>query len=153
GTSGIRNGARCRNGAPMAEPGEFSFGGDRRPARGVCAADARGRRAGARPLERSRMRWLRTHHHWDAGTNEASRRGFERGASTTASWKRGAMTAKKSGKAGRGARVRTATIARNTNETRIELELTIEGKGRYKVSTGIRFFDHMLELFTRHGAF
>jgi imidazoleglycerol-phosphate dehydratase len=33
------------------------------------------------------------------------------------------------------------------------LELTIEGSGRYKISTGIRFFDHMLELFTRHGAF
>ena len=42
---------------------------------------------------------------------------------------------------------------RNTNETRIEIELTIEGQGQYKVSTGIRFFDHMLELFTRHGAF
>ena len=49
--------------------------------------------------------------------------------------------------------VRTATIVRNTTETRIELELTIEGSGRYKISTGIRFFDHMLELFTRHGAF
>ena len=33
------------------------------------------------------------------------------------------------------------------------MQLTIEGSGRYKVSTGIRFFDHMLELFTRHGAF
>ena len=33
------------------------------------------------------------------------------------------------------------------------MELTIEGSGRYKISTGIRFFDHMLELFTRHGAF
>jgi len=49
--------------------------------------------------------------------------------------------------------VRTSTVVRNTTETRIELELTIEGKGRYKISTGIRFFDHMLELFTRHGAF
>ena len=48
---------------------------------------------------------------------------------------------------------RTATIVRNTTETRIDLELVIEGGGRYKVSTGIRFFDHMLELFTRHGAF
>ena len=42
---------------------------------------------------------------------------------------------------------------RNTTETRIAIQLTIEGKGQYKVSTGIRFFDHMLELFTRHGAF
>jgi imidazoleglycerol-phosphate dehydratase len=48
---------------------------------------------------------------------------------------------------------RTATIARITSETRIELELAIEGQGRYNISTGIRFFDHMLELFTRHGAF
>ena len=48
---------------------------------------------------------------------------------------------------------RAATIARHTAETRIDLRLTIEGQGRYHVSTGIRFFDHMLELFTRHGAF
>jgi imidazoleglycerol-phosphate dehydratase len=48
---------------------------------------------------------------------------------------------------------RTATLDRNTTETKIALRLTIEGQGRYTVSTGIRFFDHMLELFTRHGAF
>ena len=48
---------------------------------------------------------------------------------------------------------RSATVVRNTAETRIELELVIEGKGQYKVSTGIRFFDHMLELFSRHGGF
>jgi imidazoleglycerol-phosphate dehydratase len=48
---------------------------------------------------------------------------------------------------------RTASMDRNTTETRIAIRLTIEGKGRYKISTGIRFFDHMLELFTRHGAF
>ena len=48
---------------------------------------------------------------------------------------------------------RTAAIDRKTAETQIALKLTIEGTGRYKVSTGIRFFDHMLELFTRHGAF
>lgn len=51
------------------------------------------------------------------------------------------------------ARKRTAAIARKTAETQIDLQLTIEGSGKYKVSTGIRFFDHMLELFTRHGAF
>lgn len=50
-------------------------------------------------------------------------------------------------------RARTAVIARHTAETRIDLQLTIEGKGRYKISTGIRFFDHMLDLFTRHGGF
>ncbi|HVW10662.1 MAG TPA: imidazoleglycerol-phosphate dehydratase HisB [Bryobacteraceae bacterium] len=48
---------------------------------------------------------------------------------------------------------RTAKIERNTKETRISGELRIEGRGRYDISTGIRFFDHMLELFTKHGAF
>jgi imidazoleglycerol-phosphate dehydratase len=49
--------------------------------------------------------------------------------------------------------VRKSAVARDTNETRVAIALTIEGKGIYKISTGIRFFDHMLELFTRHGAF
>jgi imidazoleglycerol-phosphate dehydratase len=49
--------------------------------------------------------------------------------------------------------VRRAILDRNTTETKITLRLAIEGQGRYTVSTGIRFFDHMLELFTRHGAF
>jgi imidazoleglycerol-phosphate dehydratase len=48
---------------------------------------------------------------------------------------------------------RVAALERNTTETKIALKLVIEGQGRYTVSTGIRFFDHMLELFTRHGAF
>ncbi|HMC75543.1 MAG TPA: imidazoleglycerol-phosphate dehydratase HisB, partial [Vicinamibacterales bacterium] len=49
--------------------------------------------------------------------------------------------------------MRRAVIDRQTRETSIKLTLGIEGKGRYAISTGIRFFDHMLELFTRHGAF
>ena len=49
--------------------------------------------------------------------------------------------------------VRASVVERNTAETRIAIQLTIEGSGQYTVSTGIRFFDHMLELFTRHGAF
>jgi imidazoleglycerol-phosphate dehydratase len=49
--------------------------------------------------------------------------------------------------------VRRALIERNTTETQIRLRLTLDGRGRYDVSTGIRFLDHMLELFTRHGAF
>jgi imidazoleglycerol-phosphate dehydratase len=49
--------------------------------------------------------------------------------------------------------VRRGVIKRDTTETQIALTLTIEGRGRYEVRTGIRFFDHMLELFTRHGAF
>jgi len=49
--------------------------------------------------------------------------------------------------------MRKAAIDRVTKETKIKLRLTIEGKGRHRVSTGIRFFDHMLELFANHGAF
>ena len=49
--------------------------------------------------------------------------------------------------------MRRALIDRKTTETHIRVALTIEGRGRYKVSTGIRFLDHMLELFARHGAF
>ena len=45
--------------------------------------------------------------------------------------------------------MRTATVQRDTKETRISGSLKIEGRGRYEISTGIRFFDHMLELFTR----
>ena len=48
---------------------------------------------------------------------------------------------------------RTATINRKTTETQIALTLNVDGQGAYTVSTGIRFFDHMLELFTRHGGF
>ncbi len=48
---------------------------------------------------------------------------------------------------------RTGKIDRDTTETTIRLRLAIDGNGSYTVSTGIRFFDHMLELFTRHGGF
>ena len=49
--------------------------------------------------------------------------------------------------------MRKASLHRSTSETDIQLSLTLEGQGRYEVSTGIRFLDHMLELFARHGAF
>ncbi len=49
--------------------------------------------------------------------------------------------------------MRKAKLHRVTTETDIALALTIEGQGRYQISTGIRFLDHMLELFARHGAF
>jgi imidazoleglycerol-phosphate dehydratase len=49
--------------------------------------------------------------------------------------------------------MRKASIERNTKETRIKASLKIEGLGVYNISTGIRFFDHMLELFTKHGGF
>jgi imidazoleglycerol-phosphate dehydratase len=49
--------------------------------------------------------------------------------------------------------VRRGVIERTTTETRIHLRIGLEGRGRYQVTTGIRFLDHMLELFARHGAF
>jgi imidazoleglycerol-phosphate dehydratase len=49
--------------------------------------------------------------------------------------------------------LRKARIERITKETDIRLALTVDGKGRYNISTGIRFFDHMLELFAHHGGF
>src|SRR5580700_10685466 len=63
------------------------------------------------------------------------------------------MSTKKATKSATQKKLRTSVVERNTAETRIYIQLTIEGQGKYKVTTGIRFFDHMLELFTRHGAF
>ncbi len=47
---------------------------------------------------------------------------------------------------------RVATIHRKTSETDIRLKLNLDGRGKARISTGIRFFDHMLELVARHGA-
>ena len=49
--------------------------------------------------------------------------------------------------------MRKARLHRKTAETEIRIALTIEGRGKYEVSTGIHFLDHMLELFARHGGF
>ena len=49
--------------------------------------------------------------------------------------------------------MRRAVIDRQTSETAISLSLVLDGRGRYEVATGIRFLDHMLELFARHGGF
>ena len=49
--------------------------------------------------------------------------------------------------------MRKATIQRDTKETQIGGTLKIEGRGRYDITTGIRFLDHMIELFTKHGGF
>ncbi len=48
---------------------------------------------------------------------------------------------------------RKATIHRKTNETDIRLKLNLDGHGKARIATRIRFFDHMLELVARHGAF
>ena len=49
--------------------------------------------------------------------------------------------------------MRRGVIERTTTETAISIRLTLDGRGRYDVRTGVRFLDHMLELFTRHGGF
>src|SRR5271170_1885751 len=49
--------------------------------------------------------------------------------------------------------MRSASLVRDTKETQIRGSLKLDGRGKYEVSTGIRFFDHMLELFTKHGGF
>jgi imidazoleglycerol-phosphate dehydratase len=46
---------------------------------------------------------------------------------------------------------RTATITRVTRETQITVRLQLDGRGKSEISTGIPFFDHMLDLVTRHG--
>jgi imidazoleglycerol-phosphate dehydratase len=50
-------------------------------------------------------------------------------------------------------KARASAFDRRTTETMIRGRLVVDGQGRYEVRTGIRFLDHMLELFTRHGAF
>jgi len=50
-------------------------------------------------------------------------------------------------------KTRKASVERVTKETQIRGSLVIDGHGTYQVSTGIRFFDHMLELFAKHGGF
>jgi len=48
---------------------------------------------------------------------------------------------------------REAKVYRKTNETEVRVRLNLDGRGQYKIKTGIGFFDHMLGLFTRHGLF
>ena len=49
--------------------------------------------------------------------------------------------------------MRRARVDRRTTETEIQLAIDLDGRGRYTVATGVRFLDHMLELFARHGGF
>jgi imidazoleglycerol-phosphate dehydratase len=50
-------------------------------------------------------------------------------------------------------KARSTKLRRQTSETDIRIALAVDGRGQYNISTGIRFLDHMLELFARHGAF
>ena len=48
---------------------------------------------------------------------------------------------------------RIASVERKTRETDVRVEIDLDGTGEYQVSTGVPFFDHMLESFAKHGAF
>lgn len=49
--------------------------------------------------------------------------------------------------------MRAFKVKRDTNETKIQLELNIDGTGKYSITTGIPFFDHVLSSFAKHGSF
>jgi imidazoleglycerol-phosphate dehydratase len=49
--------------------------------------------------------------------------------------------------------VRRGVVNRKTTETSVRIRIDVDGRGRYEIRTGVRFLDHMLELFTRHGGF
>lgn len=49
--------------------------------------------------------------------------------------------------------MRTAEITRDTNETSVKLSINLDGNGTRQIATGIGFFDHMLDLFAKHGLF
>ena len=124
----------------LAEPGKFCAGADRAQPRGVCPRHESARDSGARPVVGLRLRRLRSHHRRLAGTH-----GTPSG--------RAARDLEGNWLGRRGRRHETSSIERKTQETAIRAVLNIDGRGQYKVSTGIRFFDHMLELFARHGGF
>lgn len=74
-------------------------------------------------------------------------------SSSTSDATKKSRTRATSGADGKEARKRSACVERNTKETQIQLELELDGSGQYDVSTGIPFFDHMLESFARHALF
>ncbi len=130
----------CPGNSLLAEPGKFCAGADRAQPRGFCPRHESARDSGARPVVRFRLRRLRSHHRRLAGTH-----GTPSG--------RAARDLARDRLERRDTAMRRARIVRKTQETAIRAVLNIDGRGRYKVSTGIRFFDHMLELFARHGGF
>src|SRR5215212_8952054 len=122
----------------LAERGEFRD--DWRRRRGAAVrGDARGTR---RPCSRQ-----------ITGPGDARLHPGDRGSNGT--YRRRDRGARISGRAEAGLmrKARSASFDRRTTETRIAGKLVIDGAGKYDISSGIRFFDHMLELFTRHGGF
>src|ERR1035437_8264699 len=105
------------------------------------------------------MRGVRAHHDWCGRACDARPGGVEGIACRDWMGARASQRASESASQREGVGVmstdamRTETVKRDTTETQIALTLTIDGQGVYSVSTRIRFFDHMLELFTRHGGF
>src|SRR5512140_843343 len=114
----------------LAQPGKFRARVSGAKLQAVYPANEKSRNPGARPFGRLRLPGLRPHHCWNSRTQSAYALGVARGPGATRP-----ETA--------GGRMRKAALDRTTKETSIKLRLTIEGRGRYKISTGIRFFDHM----------
>src|SRR5439155_23250179 len=113
----------------LEERGEFRPRVRRRASRGAREGRGRSRDLHSGSLGRGWLRRLRPHRHWRRRTHAALHRSDARGA------------------------MRRGLIDRRTTETQIVLSINLDGGGRYQVRTGIRFFDHMLELVARHGAF
>src|SRR5215467_2914024 len=136
--------SRIRGNSVLAQSGEFCAGARRTLEAGggeICGTNAAARNTGPGSVRRSRLRRLREDHsrsERSCGPPYDGARGHLRSA-----WNH----------PGSFATMRRGTIERNSKETQIQIALTIEGHGRYEVSTGIRFFDHMLELFAHHGGF
>jgi histidinol-phosphate aminotransferase len=129
----------------LALPSQLCSGQHRPKTPRIRHRDAHKRCSRPRPLQRPWLRRLRPHHPRHLRANGAGNRCPRRVS------RRNPLVCEHL--RSRPMKKRTAAIDRKTAETEIRLRLTIEGQGRYSVSTGIRFFDHMLELFTRHGAF
>src|SRR5215813_3473902 len=134
----------------LDQPGQLCACQHRFAAQRVRYGNAEPRNSGARSQQRSGMQRLRAHDGWHHRAHGAAVDG------SSGNIERDRLDAGSDGssKQGHWKRMRrTARLKRETTETKIVLSLNIDGRGKYEVSTGIRFFDHMLELFARHGAF
>src|SRR5260370_31176971 len=141
GVAGSRTEEAQRKNLP--ERWKFSSGEFRSDRAGIVSKAGEARNSCARQKQRHRAR-ARSHLHRNIIRNAAVAKDHPKGMES----------------AGLKSRVtnehpmpRKATIRRKTNETDIRLKLNLDGRGKARIATGIRFFDHMLELVARHGAF